>query len=195
LNFDRPHNLRLSSVYELPFGKGKSWLQSGLPALLAGGWQVNGIYSAYSGSPFSVTTSGASVNAPGNSQVADQVKTDVQMTGGTGPGQSWFDPLAFAPVTAVRFGNAGLNILRGPSYFNLDLGVFRNFAIHEKVNLQFRAEAFNATNTPHFNNPGATVSSMVRNADGSIRSLGGYTEITSAQADERQVRFSVRLSF
>lgn len=195
LNFDRPHNLRLSGVYELPFGKGKSWLQGGIPALLAGGWQVNGIYSAYSGSPFTVTTSGTSLNAPGNSQVADQVKTDVQMTGGTGPGQSWFDPFAFAPVTTARFGNAGLNILRGPSYFNLDLGVFRNFAIREKINLQFRAEAFNATNTPHFNNPGTAVSSMVRNADGSIRSLGGYTEITSAQADERQVRFSMRLSF
>lgn len=195
LNFDRPHNLRLSSVYELPFGKGKSWLQSGIPALVAGGWQVNGIYSAYSGSPFTVTTSGTSLNAPGNSQVADQVKADVQMTGGTGPGQSWFDPFAFAPVTTARFGNAGLNILRGPSYFNVDLGVFRNFALRENINLQFRAEAFNATNTPHFNNPGTAVSSMVKNADGSIRSLGGYTEITGAQADERQVRFSLRLSF
>jgi hypothetical protein len=195
LGFDRPHNLRLSSVYELPFGKGKPWLESGVLSKIAGGWQINGIYSAYSGSPFTVTTSGASLNAPGNSQVADQVKTDVEMRGGTGPGQSWFDPLAFAPVTTARFGNAGLNILRGPSFFNLDLGVFRNFAIREKINLQFRAEAFNATNTPHFNNPGTAVSSMVRNADGSIRSLGGYTEISSAQADERQVRFALRLSF
>jgi hypothetical protein len=127
--------------------------------------------------------------------VADQVKGEVEMLNGTGPGQSWFDPLAFAPVTTPRFGTAGLNILRGPSFFNLDLGVFRNFAIREKINLQFRAEAFNATNTPHFNNPGTSVSSMVRNADGSIRSLGGYTEINSAQADERQVRFALRLSF
>ncbi len=195
LGFDRPHNLRLSSVYELPFGKSKPWLSEGVLSKIAGGWQINGIYSAYSGSPFSVGTSGASLNAPGNSQVADQVKQKVEMLGGTGPGQSWFDPLAFAPVTAARFGNAGLNNLRGPSFFNLDLGVFRNFAIREKIQLQFRAEAFNATNTPHFNNPGTTVSSMVRNADGSIRSLGGYTEITSAQADERQVRFALRLSF
>lgn len=195
LGFDRPHNLRLSSVYELPFGKGKQWMQQGILSKIAGGWQVNGIFSTYSGSPFTVTSSGASLNAPGNSQVADLVKSEVKKLGGTGPGQSWFDPLAFAPVTAARFGNAGLSILRGPGFVNMDLGVFRNFAIREKINLQFRAEAFNATNTPHFNNPGANASSLVRNADGSVRSLGGYTEITSAQADERQFRFALRLSF
>ena len=195
LGFDRPHNLRLSGVYELPFGANKPWLREGFIGKLAGGWQVNGIYSAYGGSPFSVTTSGASLNAPGNSQVADLVVSKVEMLGGIGPGQSWFDPLAFAPVTSTRFGTAGLNILRGPSFFNLDLGVFRTFAITEKIGLQFRAEAFNASNTPHFNNPGATVSNMVRNSNGSIRTLGGYTEITSAQADERQVRFALRLSF
>lgn len=195
LGFDRPHNLRISSVYELPFGRNKSMLKSGLLSKLAGGWQINGIFSAYSGSPFTVSTSGASLNAPGNSQVADLVATEVKTIGGTGPGQSWFDPNAFAPVTTARFGTAGLNILRGPGFVNLDMGVFRNFAIREKFNLQFRAEAFNATNTPHFNNPGASASSLVRNADGSIRSLGGFTEITSAQADERQFRFALRLSF
>ncbi|MCW5964734.1 MAG: TonB-dependent receptor [Bryobacterales bacterium] len=195
LAFDRPHNLRLSSVYELPFGKGKPWADSGFLSKLAGGWQVNGIFSAYSGSPFTVTSSGASLNAPGNSQVADQVKDRVQILGGTGPGQSWFDPLAFAPITTARFGNAGLSNLRGPNFVNLDMGVFRNFAITERFNLQFRAEAFNATNTPHFNNPGTNVSSLAFNPDGSIRTLGGYTEINSAQADERQFRFALRLSF
>lgn len=195
LGFDRPHNLRLSSVYELPFGKGKRWAQSGVPAMIAGGWQINGIFSAYSGSPFTVTSSGASLNAPGNSQVADLVLPNVRMLKGTGPGQSWFDPLAFAPITTARFGNAGLNILRGPNFVNLDMGVFRNFTITERINLQFRAEAFNATNTPHFNNPGGNASSLARNPDGSVRTLGGFTEITSAQADERQFRFALRLSF
>jgi len=195
LGFDRPHNLRLHSVYELPFGKGKKWAQSGVGAAVAGGWQVNGIFSAYSGTPFTVTSSGASLNAPGNSQVADLVKSEVVINGGTGPGQSYFDPLAFSAITTARFGNAGLNILRGPGVVNLDLGIFRNFAITERWNLQFRAEAFNATNTPHFNNPGGSVSSMVLNADGTIRTLGGYTEITSARPDERQVRFALRIYF
>jgi hypothetical protein len=195
LNFDRTHNLRISSVFELPFGRGKKWAQSGVASALAGGWQINGIFSAYSGNPFTVTSSGTSLNAPGNSQVADQVKENVEVYGNTGPTQSYFDPLAFRAVTGARFGNAGLNILRGPGLANLDLGIFRAFRLSERFVLQFRGEAFNATNTPHFNNPGANVSSMVLNADGSVRTLGGYTEITSARADERQIRFALRLSF
>jgi outer membrane receptor protein involved in Fe transport len=195
LGYDRTHNLRVSSVFELPFGRGRKWLQSGFASAIAGGWQINGIFSAYSGTPFTVTSSGTSLNAPGNSQVADQVKEEVEIFGNHGPGQSYFDPLAFRAVTGARFGTAGLNILRGPGLVNLDLGIFRAFQLSERFQLQFRAEAFNATNTPHFNNPGANVSSMVLNNDGSIRSLGGYTEITSARADERQVRFALRLSF
>ena len=111
-----------------------------------------------------------------------------------------FDPFAFKPVTEVRFGTAGFNTLRGPGTFNLDFGIFRRFFIGER-NLEFRAQAFNATNTPHFGNPGANVSNMVLNADGSIRSLGGYTEITTVKAkgrdgiDERVVQFGIRLSF
>jgi len=195
LGFDRTHNLRLSGIYELPFGSGKRWARDGVARRLLGGWQVNGIFSSYSGNPFSVTSSGTPLNAPGNSQVADLVKPAVEVYGRTGPGQSYFDPLAFAAVNAPRFGNAGLGILRGPGLANLDLGLFRMFRLAERVEAQFRAEAFNATNTPHFNNPGATVSNMVLNPDGSIRTLGGFTEITSARADERQVRFALRISF
>lgn len=195
LGFDRTHNVRLSSVYELPFGPGKAWAQSGFSGAIFGGWQINGIFSAYSGNPFSVTSSGTSLNAPGNSQVADVAKSEVAIIGGTGPGESWFDPLGFRAVTDVRYGNAGLNILRGPGLVNLDLGVFRAFRLTERIQLQFRAEAFNATNTPHFNNPGSNVSSIVLNSDGTIRTLGGYTEITSARPDERQFRFALRLSF
>lgn len=195
LNFDRPHNLRISSVYELPFGRGKAWAKSGVGAAILGGWQANGIFSAYSGTPFTVTSSATSLNAPGNDQVADQVLPDVATLGGTGPGESWFDPRAFRPITTARYGNAGLNILRGPGLVNVDLGLFRNFPITERFQLQFRAEAFNATNTPHFNNPGANASSMVLNPDGTVRTLGGYTEITSAVNDERQFRFALRLSF
>jgi hypothetical protein len=195
LGFDRTHNLRLSGVYELPFGRGRRWGRSTFANAAAGGWQLNAIFSAYSGTPFTVTSSGASLNAPGNSQVADQVKADVEILGNRGPGQSYFDPLAFRAVTGARYGNAGLNILRGPGLVNLDLGVFRSFRVTERLELQFRAEAFNATNTPHFNNPGANVSSMVLNPDGTVRTLGGYTEITGARPDERQVRFALRLAF
>src|SRR5437588_18160 len=78
----------------------------------------------------------------------------------TGPVQSDCDPLAFAPITGVRFGNAGFNSLRGPGIANWDIGLFREFAATERFKIQFRAEAFNASNTPHFSNPGANVSNL-----------------------------------
>ena len=200
-SFDRRHNLQISSVYELPFGKGKPFATSGIVAKLLGGWQLNGIFSRYSGLPFTVTSAGTSLNAPNNMQRANQVKQNVTILGGTGPNQSWFDPLAFAPVTTAGFGNAGFNILRGPGLTNLDASLFRNFKVTERFNVQFRAEAFNATNTPHFSNPSANVSNLLLNPDGTIRSLGGYTTITSTTGigrdgiDERALRFGLRVSF
>jgi hypothetical protein len=193
--YDRPHNFNAGVLYELPFGKGKRWAQEGWRSHLLGGWQINGIFSSYSGTPFTVTSSAASLNAPGNDQTADQVLPDVQKLGGIGRNASYFDPNAFAPVSAVRFGTSGRNILRGPGLVNLDFGLFRTFAVSERWKVEFRAESFNFTNTPHFNNPGANVSAATRGPDGSIRSLGGSTEVTSAQADERQFRFALRIVF
>ena len=193
--FDRTHNLQIWTVAESPFGPGKRWAQSGPLAWIAGGWQANAIFSAYSGTPFTVTSAATSLQAPGNSQVADQVKEDVGKFGGIGPGAAYFDPLAFRAVTDARFGNAGLNNLRGPGLVNLDAGLFRNFRLTERFTLQFRAEAFNISNTPHFNNPGSNVSSMQLKTDGSVRALNGYAEVKSAQADERQFRLALRISF
>ena len=64
-------------LYELPFGKGKSLAKSGAAAAVLGGWQVNGIMSAYTGTPFTVGAPGSSLNAPNNTQTADQVNTTV----------------------------------------------------------------------------------------------------------------------
>jgi hypothetical protein len=200
--YDRPHNLQITNIWELPFGKGRHWAnQGGILSLIAGGWQVNNLLSFMSGRPFTVTASGASLDLPGSSQRADQVKSSVEKLGGVGRGASYFDPFAFAPVTAPRFGTAGFNSMRGPGVANWDFGLFREFSLSERFKVQFRAEAFNFTNTPHFANPGTNVSNMTLNSDGSIRSLGGYTEVTSTISlaregiDERQFRFGLRFSW
>jgi hypothetical protein len=193
-NFDRTHNLQIYAVYELPFGRGKRWASDGPVSWFAGGWQLNGAFSKLSGLPFTVTSSGTSLNAPGNTQTADQVKPEVTIFGKIGRGESYFDPAAFAPVTDVRFGTAGRNSLRGPGLTNLDASLFRDFRLTERFKLQFRVEAFNVTNTPAFNNPGATASAPTRAQDGTIN-LNGYTEVTSAAATERQFRFALKLSF
>jgi hypothetical protein len=191
--FDRTHNFEFFYVYSLPFGKGQKWLSRGIPAVLAGGWQINGIMSRASGTPFTISSSSASLNAPSNSQTADQVVTTVKILGGHGTGNPYFDPNAFVPVTAVRFGNTGRNIVRGPGLFNLDMSLFRTFDIREHLQLQFRAEAFGLTNTPIFGNPGTTVSNATF-SNGVATNLNGYDTITSSSG-ERQLRLALKLSF
>ena len=189
--FDRPHIFRFAWVAELPFGAGKRWANTGgLGRAVLGGWQVNGTFSSYSGTPFTVGASGTSLDAPGNTQTADQVKSEVKKLGGVGPGMPFFDPMAFAPVTGVRFGATGRNILRGPGVANLDLSVFRNFSLRERWKLQFRSEAFNFTNTPHFDNPAANVS-----AGGFMTISRTASTDSNLEGQERQIRFSLRLSF
>ncbi len=199
--FSRTHTMHLSAIWELPFGNGRKWATSGAPAWILGGWQLNNIISLMTGAPFTVSASGNSLNLPGSSQQADQVKPDVQILGGAGRGLSFFDPFAFRPLTEARFGTSGINTLRGPGIVNWDFGVFREFAVAEGWKVQFRMESFNFSNTPHFANPGGNVSNLSLNADGSVRDLGGFSEITGVTSlaregvDERQFRFGIRISF
>ena len=200
--FHRTHVFSTAIVAELPFGRGKRWVNGGGAASrLAGGWQVNSLLSVYTGTPFSVTASGTSLNASGNTQRADQVKPEVAILGRTGPEQSWFDPFAFAPVTQARFGTAGFNTVRSPGLVNLDVGLVRDFRAGERIEIQFRGEALNFSNTPHFGRPGNNVSNLQLNPDGSIRNLGGYTVISSTPGtgregiDERVFRLGLRVRF
>jgi len=127
---------------------------------------------------------GAPRPGPVNTQVADQISADVRELGGVGLGAPFYDPSAFATVREVRFGNMGLNALRGPKLFSMNLGVFRTFSVMEKFNAQFRAEALNLTITPSLNNPNATVSTP-----------SNFMTITGAGNTQRTIRFGLRLSF
>jgi hypothetical protein len=200
--YDRTQILSVSGIGELPFGRGKKFLNSGKFETAAfSGWQVNGLFNAYTGLPFTVTGSSTSLNAPGSTQTADQMKPDVATLGGVGPGQSWFDPLAYANVTAVRFGTSGFNVLRGPGQVNVDASLFRTFRVTERVNAQFRAQVFNASNTPHFANPGSNVGSLLLNPNGTVNNLGGFTVISSTTGngregvDQRVFQLALRVSF
>ncbi len=185
---DIPHVFRLGYVYELPFGRGKRWAAAGAPAALLGGWQINGMLSAYQGRPYTLSSSGASLNMPGNSQTPDQVKPEVAKLGKAGDDGTWFDTTAFAPVTEVRFGNVGRNTMRGPGVVDMDLSLFRNFQFTEQLRLEFRAESFNLSNTPHFSNP----ASGVQSADfGRILS----TQTADVLGRSREFRLGLRLSF
>ena len=192
-DFNIPHIFQFAYVYELPFGIGKKWATDGASKLILGGWQINGIFSSFQGRQYTLSAPDASLNMPGNTQTPDQVKSTVQKIGcaGPDPGCTFFDTSAFAPVTEVRFGNVGRNTMRAPGVVNMDLSLFRTFKLTEKFGLQFRAEAFNLSNTPHFNAPDSDVSSS---DFGKITSTDNG-ESTSAGGRSREIRFGLRLSF
>jgi len=182
--FNTPHIFQLAYVYELPVGKGKRWAGSGgVTTKILSDWQVSGIFAAIHGQPFSLTASAASLNAAFQRQTPDQVGP-VQKLGGVGTGHPFYDPTAFAPVSASAvYGNVGRNTLYGPGSVNMDFSLFRTFNLTERFNLQFRTDAANLFNAPHFNNPTGS------------RSSGNFLVITSAKNDERQFRFGLRLAF
>ena len=171
LDFDRTYNYTNSFVWELPFGKGKKWAQTGAARWIAGGWQFNGVLSLMTGRPMTFGTN-AAANTPGSSFTPDQIGEvkythDVAGTVGTA---TWFDTTGCVPVvtascflqnpplgTTGRFGTAGRNAFNGPGLGNLDLSLFRKFELTERVKLEFRAESTNFTNSPAFGNPNLTL--------------------------------------
>ena len=201
MSFDRTHNFQSTFVYELPFGAGKKYATSGAAKWLAGGWQINGLLSKYSGSPFTVTSDGASLNMPGSTQTADVLGTPVKL-GNYGRGQAFYDWRTFGAVSGpngVRFGTGGINNLRGPGIANLDIGLFRKFDVNERVNIQFRAEALNVSNTPQLGNPSGNISGLRTDASGGF--TGGVFEITGTANTgrdglvQRAFRLGLRVGF
>ncbi len=181
-SYNRPLMLQFAYGYELPFGAGKKWGQSGTTNAILGGWQINGIFSSYQGSQYMLSASSSSLNMPNNSQTPDQVKADIAKLGNVGD-LPFFDTTAFAPITTARFGNVGRYTMRGPGAVNMDISLFRSFKITEKLKSEFRVEGFNISNTPHFSNPTASYTS------------GNFGKITGCADDSRRFRFGIRFSF
>ncbi len=186
--FDRTHNFQIGGSWELPFGKGKSFATDGAAAMILGGWQINGTIATFSGTPMTITTSGAALNVNGNLQTADQLKTDVATPKGIGSGSEWFDRSAYGQVLTQRYGNTHRNSLRGPGVFNSNASIFRTFTLTERFKMEFKSEFFNFTNTPIFSNPVTNVNS---GDFGFVTStFGGY-----GSPAQRNIRFGLRLSF
>jgi hypothetical protein len=169
-------------VYELPLGAGKPWAQSGAAKAILGGWQVNGIFSSVVGGQYTLSASGTSLNMNGNSQTPDQIKPEIAKLGNVGD-LPFFDTTAFANITEVRFGNVGLYSMRGPGMVNMDFSLFRRFQVTERLNMEFKVEAFNLSNTPHFGNPTSSITSS------------NFGKILSVSDDPRKFRFGLRLAF
>jgi len=182
---DIAHALSAVSIAELPFGKGKRWVQSGLASKLAGGWQLSGLVAAHSGPPFTAGASGATLNAPYSSQFADCIAPPQQL----GSILQWYSKSTFAVPASGRFGTCGTDSLRGPGLFNVDLGLQRRIDITERFQLSFRAEMFNIANTPHHSMSSTSVNS------GTFMQAYAIANTGREGIEQRAVRLALRLGW
>lgn len=178
---DVPLVFAFSPGYKLPFGKGKRYLSSGPASWLLGDWQVNGIFTARSGTVFTPTINFDNANVGGG--VAERPDVAGSSSLGNPTIEEWFNVNAFVLPNKYTFGNAGRNSLRGPGFWNLDFSVFRNFDIVERLHLQFRGEFFNVFNHTNFANPGSTLGNP------------NFGVITSTANGPRTIQVALKLTF
>jgi hypothetical protein len=169
-DYDHRLNFEESLIYNLPFGPGRQWLNSGIASSLLGGWQLSAIVSLYSGLPFNVSANAGTINTPGQGQNANLV-APFHVLHGIGTGSDWFNPASFAqpagcpktgpcPVAyGSVLGNVGRNAYYGPGYIQDNLSAFKTFAIWESVSLETRADAFQLSNSPQFASPQSSITS------------------------------------
>ena len=200
LDFDRNHTFVQSYVYEFPFGKNKRWLQSGPGSWVLGDWQLSGVFTLMTGRPITFGTN-VSANTPGSSITPDQTAEINVLHSIAGPGGStpWFDTSTFKqPLDAdgktPHFGNMGRNNFSGPGLGNLDLSLFRNIRITERLKGQFRVESLNVTNTPAFGNPNTTLGSVdFGKVTGTLAGL--IANQSAGGTGSRSIALGIRLSF
>jgi hypothetical protein len=187
--FDVPHFFSWYTVYELPFGQGKRWLQGGPMSWLFGNLQTNYIFQARSGQPFNLNVNGdpASISGVNFGTLSGYARPN--LIGNPIPGNQtaaqWFDPSAFA-VPAGSFGNFSRNGLRSARVVNMDVSLFKNVPLGESRKLQLRAEAFNIFNIQSLAAPTGSAATIRNTQAGKITSIVG---------NPRQLQFGARFIF
>ena len=178
---DVRHRFALSSVYEIPAYRGQEWLRR-----VTQDWRLSTIYQAESGMPFTISVFGDTANSGtvlGENPIRANVTGQPVFGSGTRTATEWFNPAAFAAPPAFTYGNAGRNSVYGPPLQTLDFALARAFRISERMNFQFRAEAFNALNKVNLGTPNRFVNTPQ------------FGTITMAMTPGRELQLSGRLSF
>jgi hypothetical protein len=156
--FNRPQNFQFYYVYNLPFGKGHTWVNHGWESWVVGNWQLSGTIGRESGLPFGVSTT-SSINAGGQADSANQINPVVQILGGHNSSYPYYNGAAFGNPPNNVLGSTGHYIggLFGPGFFQWNASISRIFPIKEgKLNFELRGEAYNLSNTVVFANPGGS---------------------------------------
>jgi hypothetical protein len=223
-DFDNRHVLVVNALYELPFGRGQRFGSTWSGALnhVAGGWTITGIYIRQSGEPFTINSGAATANATSVvKQTRAELRGPMPDTGlRSAPGVQGpvvFSVTALDPNTNCRqvvgtqsflcipepgqFG-MGRNTVQGPGYWNFDFGLLKRINLTESVNLQFRAEFFNAFNHVNFENPrnstegSPTLTSSVFGQTCCITSsVPSAATIIAIGEPNRVIQFALKLTF
>jgi hypothetical protein len=181
--YDLPQNLSVSGTYALPIGRNRALnISNAFANAFLGGWQVNAIYAATSGVPYSLTVSGDIANTGNTNQ--DRVDRIGNPHLATPNRAKWFNTAAFVTPANFTFGTESRNSLRGQAYQNLDASLFKAFRVREAGTLQFRADAFNALNHLTLGTPGTNISTP-----------SSFGVITSERSTERIVQLAVKFLF
>ena len=173
---DIPQRMVITALWEIPYKPPNSILRA-----VAGGWQMNGITSIQSGRPITLS---ASITGGGNRPNwvpgASDKTADQNL-------YHWYNTAAFTQPPSYTYGNVSRTLpdINGPRFFDMDASLFKTFPLTERFKLQFRAEAFNLTNTPSFEPPGGSLNSATY----------GVVTSTMTPAHTREIQFALRLSF
>ncbi len=179
---DTRQRFTLSSVYELPFGNKKRFFSggNGVVEKVVSGWQFGAIFTYQSGQPLTVTLPFDNPNVGEGAKLPNLLHDPNQ---GPKTVDQFFDTSAFAVPPPFSFGNEGIGSVYGPSLTDMDLSLIKNTNISERVNLQFRFEAFNALNHPILGAPNTTFGTPL------------FGQVTDTRLDNREIQFALRLVF
>ena len=192
---DIKYNFEATMIYDLPFGKGKHWLPTGVGAAILGGWHLSGLFSDFTGRPFSVVANN-NLNSVTSFQFANCNGTPQQV----GSLLEWYNPATFSAPSQTAFGNCGMGVLRGPGLINGDAGLEKRFVIRERFNFAFRTEMYNVGNTPHHASPGYN-SSTGTTTNNNVQNLSAFMNVVGIAntgrdgIDQRTFKFSLKMTF
>ncbi len=180
-DYDIRQTFTANSIYQLPWARNKFY----------GGWDLSGILTARTGTPLTVLVNRAAANVPSGqtqTQRANYVGGNVYLPN-PGP-DGWLNPAAFAAPANGTYGNAGRNVFRGPGLWQADLGLSKKFRVTERLNLDFRAEAFNLFNRAQYGNP---VNNISNSTFGRINVTAN--DGATGTGTSRQLQFMLRMNF
>jgi hypothetical protein len=184
---DAPHRINISSVWSLPFGKGRALMSNanGVVSRIVGGWEISGIWSLQSG--FAL---------PWGNVIDYSNPANILLPLGQRSPEQWFNVSGFETNTSkqllgnqIRTWPRLFSQLRGPRQNNVDLALIKNTRISEGKNIEFRAEALNAANHPFFPNPNMTVTTAPTSKDTGFGQISASTQSNYARRLQLTVRF------